>query len=230
MRRKLSTLAAALSALGFAAICLLWVGSYRSFARPYVIRPGSEFVSEPANPAAGWTDDRSRWATYYYSDRLYCSYGGYVSVGAINGSEQLPPRMPCVSPDVRRIASVWLFHQVPPRSLLESRQLPLPRRWGFVLKYDTETSGVRSAGEGPIHEFLPGLPRGHTVRYWCVGAPYWSLALVSAGLPLRWTWARIRRRHRRSANQCARCGYNLTGNLSGVCPECGTPAPARAVT
>jgi hypothetical protein len=23
--------------------------------------------------------------------------------------------------------------------------------------------------------------------------------------------------------QCASCGYNLTGNLSGICPECGTP-------
>ena len=22
---------------------------------------------------------------------------------------------------------------------------------------------------------------------------------------------------------CAACGYNLTGNLSGVCPECGEP-------
>jgi rubrerythrin len=21
---------------------------------------------------------------------------------------------------------------------------------------------------------------------------------------------------------CQRCGYNLTGNVSGVCPECGT--------
>ena len=24
-----------------------------------------------------------------------------------------------------------------------------------------------------------------------------------------------------------RCGYNLTGNISGVCPECGTPTGAR---
>ena len=23
-------------------------------------------------------------------------------------------------------------------------------------------------------------------------------------------------------NSCALCGYNLTGNVSGVCPECGT--------
>ncbi len=24
-------------------------------------------------------------------------------------------------------------------------------------------------------------------------------------------------------NCCAKCSYNLTGNVSGVCPECGTP-------
>jgi hypothetical protein len=24
---------------------------------------------------------------------------------------------------------------------------------------------------------------------------------------------------------CAVCGYNLTGNVSGICPECGTPIP-----
>ena len=30
------------------------------------------------------------------------------------------------------------------------------------------------------------------------------------------------RRERRAKGQCARCGYDLTGNVSGVCPECGT--------
>ncbi|HPM24330.1 MAG TPA: hypothetical protein PLP66_10530 [Phycisphaerae bacterium] len=29
------------------------------------------------------------------------------------------------------------------------------------------------------------------------------------------------RKHRRGI--CARCGYDLTGNVSGRCPECGTP-------
>lgn len=24
---------------------------------------------------------------------------------------------------------------------------------------------------------------------------------------------------------CKHCGYNLTGNVSGICPECGTPIP-----
>jgi predicted amidophosphoribosyltransferase len=33
------------------------------------------------------------------------------------------------------------------------------------------------------------------------------------------------RKHRRTRGGpiCPRCGYSLTGNVSGVCPECGTP-------
>lgn len=27
----------------------------------------------------------------------------------------------------------------------------------------------------------------------------------------------------RLGSGCWKCGYNLTGNVSGVCPECGTP-------
>ena len=30
-----------------------------------------------------------------------------------------------------------------------------------------------------------------------------------------------RRRQIRAAHHCRSCGYNLTGNVSGVCPECG---------
>ena len=38
------------------------------------------------------------------------------------------------------------------------------------------------------------------------------------------------RQHRRShlACLCAACGYNLTGNVSGVCPECGTGCAPKA--
>ena len=34
---------------------------------------------------------------------------------------------------------------------------------------------------------------------------------------------RIDRRHRKrlAEGHCCHCGYNLTGNVSGVCPECG---------
>ena len=26
---------------------------------------------------------------------------------------------------------------------------------------------------------------------------------------------------------CPSCGYDLTGNVSGTCPECGRPVPAK---
>jgi ABC-type ATPase with predicted acetyltransferase domain len=37
-------------------------------------------------------------------------------------------------------------------------------------------------------------------------------------------WLTDRRRY--AAGRCAECGYDLTGNTSGVCPECGTQTPA----
>ncbi len=30
--------------------------------------------------------------------------------------------------------------------------------------------------------------------------------------------------------RCRHCGYNLTGNVSGICPECGSPAPLTPPT
>ena len=34
----------------------------------------------------------------------------------------------------------------------------------------------------------------------------------------------LRRRSRSARGRCINCGYDLTGNFSGVCPECGTQA------
>lgn len=55
--------------------------------------------------------------------------------------------------------------------------------------------------------------------------PY-ALIVAACGLLTVLTWWLTRRRMRPGC--CARCGYDLTGNRSGVCPECGTPTPADA--
>lgn len=34
---------------------------------------------------------------------------------------------------------------------------------------------------------------------------------------------RVRTKLRRLRGECTACGYNLTGNTSGLCPECGKP-------
>ena len=36
-----------------------------------------------------------------------------------------------------------------------------------------------------------------------------------------WGMERIRANQRRRRGHCRKCGYDLTGNVSGVCPECG---------
>lgn len=43
----------------------------------------------------------------------------------------------------------------------------------------------------------------------------WPLAAFVRGPVKRWRWRR--------RGCCPSCGYNLTGNVSGVCPECSRP-------
>jgi hypothetical protein len=60
--------------------------------------------------------------------------------------------------------------------------------------------------------------------WWSANAiPLWAIAALTAIAPLLWLRRWIRgRRLRRHPNLCTACGYDLTGNVSGRCPECGT--------
>jgi hypothetical protein len=65
-----------------------------------------------------------------------------------------------------------------------------------------------------------------SIPYHPPGVPHAVVACVLALLPAhRFTRWRARRRAKRQAEQglCFNCSYNLAGNTSGVCPECGTP-------
>ena len=56
--------------------------------------------------------------------------------------------------------------------------------------------------------------------------PAWILVALSAVLPAIWMCRRYRSRPPR-IGFCQKCGYNLTGNVSGICPECGTAIAAK---
>ena len=47
------------------------------------------------------------------------------------------------------------------------------------------------------------------------------LTLVASGA--LWSIRRFLRSKAAGTGRCRQCGYNLTGNVSGRCPECGTP-------
>lgn len=61
--------------------------------------------------------------------------------------------------------------------------------------------------------YVATRPRGVTLPLW---APFAVLTLLAIAL-----W-----RREYPAGHCPACGYDLTGNVSGLCPECGRPAPA----
>jgi hypothetical protein len=70
-------------------------------------------------------------------------------------------------------------------------------------------------GSGPISEKYQFVPI----------APVSALLGV---LPFCWFVRWQRHRTRIARNLCAICSYSLTGNTSGVCPECGTPIAGKA--
>ena len=63
-------------------------------------------------------------------------------------------------------------------------------------------------------QLRPGTP---VYRTYDLGIPLWIPFLMIA-VPTAWLWYLDRRRP--APGKC-RCGYDLTGNTSGRCPECG---------
>jgi hypothetical protein len=56
-----------------------------------------------------------------------------------------------------------------------------------------------------------------------IRVPLWTPFLLTF-VPTALLARRVRRR--KPPGHCQQCGYNLTGNVSGRCPECGTPCPS----
>lgn len=91
----------------------------------------------------------------------------------------------------------------------------------------TEYIGMRSP---PLHlmsdaqKSLLAFRNSHQKIEQVLATPSWFPVLLFGAFPtislLRYVH-RLRKR-RRNPNGCVGCGYDLTGNTSGVCPECGS--------
>ena len=105
---------------------------------------------------------------------------------------------------------------------------PLTTGWQHHVIYFPDSyvfpSGLEHSVGGDAFEVLWG--NGGGIAWHAVVCHYFLLCLLFVILPAwvpiraysRWQAAKaLARRH-----LCRRCGYNLTGNMSGVCPECGT--------
>ncbi|MFH1746133.1 MAG: glycosyltransferase family 39 protein [Planctomycetota bacterium] len=90
------------------------------------------------------------------------------------------------------------------------------RGGGWCIGTRPAPGGVDPSASGVV---LPLWTSLGTTHFLCL--PLWPFVALPALLAI-WLWRRDRRRF--PANHCQCCGYNLTGNQSGVCPECGEVA------
>ncbi|HSZ60130.1 MAG TPA: hypothetical protein VK797_31085 [Tepidisphaeraceae bacterium] len=88
---------------------------------------------------------------------------------------------------------------------------------GDLLIWKWGSYHLLDGGRGMGHEY--GRDDG-IVRWFAM--PPWVAAAILAALPTMWIRKWLSRPR---AGSCQHCGYNLIGNTSGVCPECGTPVP-----
>jgi len=91
----------------------------------------------------------------------------------------------------------------------------------------TEFPGIR------ILTLIQVTPTGGSYMYpevLLIEISYWLLALLTGIYPAIFFIRSYRRRraHRQALQPCEQCGYDLQGNESGVCPECGEAAGVTA--
>ncbi len=121
----------------------------------------------------------------------------------------------------------WLFLGVNESSYVENG---VRTEWGNPAGWEyAEQSGSSSGAlDGWSLRLNPLGGPTTSSRGFSVVVPFWFLFLLSTGLFLlahrRWMKSR-----RPPGPHCKSCGYNLTGNVSGVCPECGTAMAAQAL-
>ena len=109
------------------------------------------------------------------------------------------------------------------------RKVPAETDFRFERSNETPTFIVDRfgffLGTNSIRGIVANLDAFHVTE---AAAPTWFIAALTSILPgIRvFIWLRFRRHT--PPGFCARCRNNLTGNTSGVCPECGMPVPPKS--
>jgi hypothetical protein len=91
-----------------------------------------------------------------------------------------------------------------------------------------ELASAPSGALGFVHG--EGRTGSGVMGYRLLIVPYWVFVAMTAPMPMLWLILWLKRhtrdrlsRRRERLNLCPSCGYNLTANVSGTCPECGAP-------
>ena len=122
--------------------------------------------------------------------------------------------------------------------------------WSFIDGRDKVDGSLAPTRESSLSFYLFGVRsyhgynsiwvRGVCGLQWCrqqtgyirlhVAVNFMRLAYIATFLSAAGVlFTRVRRRIRKRKGRCLSCGYDMTGNQSGDCPECGVSRPAPAL-
>jgi hypothetical protein len=193
-------LAAAVSAVFFAATCVLWVRCYRTADMVF------------------WTGDAVRgavWRTRQY--QFFSSRGGVLL--AANGAAVDASH----ADTVRGLRGYYDWH---PRGW----DVGSFDTSGYPFNYAYSPTGFWQAlgFEAGATEQVSGRRHDILSRHRWVVFPHWLAAGLFAIAPAAWLAAGFRRR-RRQPGRCPTCNYDLRATPER-CPECGTEITARGAT
>lgn len=112
-----------------------------------------------------------------------------------------------------------LSFQMPSVSLLQRRELDRPAKSENNFKVNWLAHSARYSER----QFSYENGAISNAAFFIATIPYWSIAVFTALYPLVFGYRFLRQRRKAQVilNACQTCRYNLTGNESGVCPECG---------
>jgi len=94
---------------------------------------------------------------------------------------------------------------------------------GYILVYGNGDMGTRPSIEVLTADGGIGIGWTYTDFFGKENmriVPFPATAAIFSIIPCVWIVRRFRTQH--DPIQCSVCSYDLTGNISGVCPECGT--------
>jgi len=141
------------------------------------------------------------WATSWGGNSSFAGHGWI----AVNGSLHVLRNDYTIPPSPASIGYRYFHSGIDP--IPGAR--PHKTRWGFA--HVESVSAWREPNGRRVTDTTQQL-----------SFPGWLPPLLFSLPPALWLRGFIRRRRLRSAGRCQSCGYNLTGNTSGICPECGT--------
>lgn len=129
---------------------------------------------------------------------------------------------PCFRDDVEtwfevRDGAIWLF-------VILSRDVEVNNAFRYVAWRATDPRPIEFLGFtfGTGRVVITDSARRVGCVFYRAGAPVWPFFLPLATWALWRTYCVALRRRRKKEGLCFNCTYNLTGNVSGICPECGT--------